>query len=386
MNPLLQLTKMIALFVTALVLVCFGLVPPARAVVPPPDGGYPNFTTAEGTNALKNLSSGAGNTGVGWSSLFTNTTTSFNTAIGAGTLLFNNADFNTAVGTAALLLNTDGTQNTASGIQALYSNTTGQRNTANGAFALFSNITGSNNTATGRDALLDNTIGGSNTAIGHLAGSDITGNGNVCIGASVFGTAGVDNTTWIGNVYDSVATDRAVFVNSDGKLGTMASSRRFKEQIKPMDKASEAILALKPVTFRYKQEIDSTRTPQFGLVAEDVAKVHPDLVVRDEKGEIYSVRYEAVNVMLLNEFLQAHHKVEAQQSRIEQQEATIAQLKKDFQMVSAEQRKEIQVLSAQLKDQATQMQKVSAQIELSKFATGRICRGGPSPQTVLNNQ
>jgi hypothetical protein len=142
-----------------------------------------------------------------------------------------------------------------------------------------------------------------------------------------------------------------VIVDADGHLGTMTSSERFKEAIKPMDKASEAILALKPVTFRYKHELDRAGIPQFGLVAEEVEKVNPDLVARDDKGKPYTVRYEAVNAMLLNEFLKAHRRIEEQDKRIEE-------------------------LTAQLKQQAGQIQKVSAQLELSN----------PSPQTVLNNQ
>jgi dsDNA-binding SOS-regulon protein len=154
-------------------------------------------------------------------------------------------------------------------------------------------------------------------------------------------------------------------VDANGQLGTVASSARFKKNIKPMDKTSEAILALKPVSFQYRS--DSKGTPQFGLIAEEVAKVNPDLVVRNRNGEIYSVRYEAVNAMLLNEFLKEH-------KMIEKQETTITRLTKDFQTVSTQQRNEIQLLSAQLKEQAAQIQKVSAQLEASK----------PAPQVVNN--
>jgi hypothetical protein len=136
-------------------------------------------------------------------------------------------------------------------------------------------------------------------------------------------------------------------IDSDGQLGTMSSSRRFKHEIKPMDKASEAVLSLKPVTFNYKS--DNTNTPQFGLIAEDVAAVNPDLVVRDQNGQIYTVRYDAVNEMLLNEFLKAHRKLETQQ-------------------------KQIDYLTERLDQQAAQIQKVSAQLKLSKSA----------PKTVLN--
>jgi hypothetical protein len=168
----------------------------------------------------------------------------------------------------------------------------------------------------------------------------------------------------------------AVKVNAAGQLGTAPSSKRFKDQIKPMDKASEAILALKPVTFRYKKEIDADGTPQFGLVAEDVEKVDPDLVARDAKGEVYTVRYEAVNAMLLNEFLKEHRKVEEQEKTIAElksnaakQDAIIAQQQKDFQATAVRQQREIEALTAGL-------QKVRDRLELSK----------PEAQTVLNNQ
>jgi len=137
-----------------------------------------------------------------------------------------------------------------------------------------------------------------------------------------------------------------------------------------MDQTSEAILDLKPVTFHYKS--DSTGTPQFGLIAEEVARVNPDLVVRDDDGEIYTVRYDAVNAMLLNEFLKEHCKVEEQSRKIQEQEATITELKSTV----AQQNKDMKVFAANLKEQASQIQKVSAQVEMSKSA----------PRVVLNKQ
>src|SRR4029079_19106207 len=181
--------------------------------------------------------------------------------------------------------------------------------------------------------------------IGHYAGHDVTGEGNVCIGANVFGAAGVDNTTWIRNVYDSVATARAVYVNSNNKIGTLASSRRYKTEIRPMAKTSEAIFSLRPVSFRYKKEVDPTSLLSFGLIAEEVAEVDPDLVTPDRDGKPETVRYEAVNAMLLNEFLKEHAKLE--------------QLRKDFESKVTEQQKQIEALTAGL-------EKVSAQLELSK--------------------
>jgi len=304
---------------------------------------------------------------------------SFNTAVGDRALFSNTTGIeNTANGYQALVSNTTGNDNTATGAEALSSNTTGDDNTVIGSFALSSNTTGSFNTAIGEGALGSNTEGINNTAVGGNAGFSLTGNNNIVIGFNVFGLTGESNTirigntgitdTYIGGISGQTATGgAAVFVNSDGKLGTATSSARFKDQIKPMDKASEAILALKPVTFRYKKEIDSNGVPQFGLVAEEVAEVNADLVVRDEKGEIYTVRCEAVNAMLLNEFLKEHKKVE-------KQEATIKRLTNDFQTVSTQQRNEIQLLSAQLKKQAAQIQKVSAKLQASK----------PAPQVVNN--
>jgi hypothetical protein len=464
----------VLLFVASVAFLCLSAVAPkAQAVVPPPDGGYPNFNTAKGDNALFHLTTGAANTAVGWFSLFTDTAGSFNTGVGAGTLLFNTADENTAFGAAALLFNTtgtgnvaigaqalvfnaDGLENTAVGMRALSSNTSGHANTAIGSHALFHNITsggntaigsgalfsntegihntatgssalsfnttgsdntaygdeallvnttGSYNTATGSQALLNNTADGStaygyqaafsnstgernlaigyqalrdnmtadlNTAIGYQALANNTlGEGNTAIGDSALiqsegngntalgdkagfnlttgdfniyianaGSASESNTIRIGRsdtvndcyihgIYGSTygPADMAVRIGNDGKLGTMASSARFKKDIKPMDKASESILALKPVTFHYKN--DAMGTAQFGLVAEEVAKVNPDLVVLDRDGKPYSVRYEQVNAMLLNEFLKEHRKVK-------NLEATVAELAARLERVSAQ--------------------------------------------------
>ena len=234
--------------------------------------------------------------------------------------------------------------------------------------ALFNNISGGGNTAVGDAALFSNTTGNGNIALGNGAGASLTtGNDNVDI--SNTGVAGDSATIRIGSEFQTrtfisairgVTTGLAdavnVLVDSNGQLGTLSSSRRFKKEIKPMDRASEVILALKPVTFHYKS--DASGTPQFGLIAEEVAAVNPDLVVRDADGEIYTVRYDAVNAMLLNEFLKEHRKNE-------EQEATIALLKK-----------ELQVFAASLKEQATQIQKVSAQLEAGKLA----------PRVALNNQ
>jgi hypothetical protein len=284
-NPAHMKTNTLYLVLISL-LTCFAVLPTAQAVSPPPDGGYPNYTTAEGDLALRSLFTGVGNTAVGWASLFSLTSGSYNTGIGAGTLLSNIADSNTAIGAATLLSNTVGTENVAVGTDALAVNTTGNNNTANGAFALFGNTVGTDNVALGFNALDGLTSGSANTALGTNAGIAVhTANFVTCIGADVEGDD-VNNSTWIGNVY-GVTTQNAmtasVIVSADGQLGTIASSKRFKKDITTMEKASEAILSLRPVTFHYRT--DTKCTPQFGLIAEEVAKVNPALVLPDKEGK-----------------------------------------------------------------------------------------------------
>ncbi len=375
MNSIIQLKTTPPLLI-ALALLCFGLSPKAQAVVPPPDGGYPGGNTAEGQNALLSLTTGGFNTAVGFLSLRSNTEASFNTAIGAGALFANTAGNNTATGAGALFSNTTADFNTANGAFALFSSSSGfaHRNTAIGAQALFSQTAANGNTAVGDSALFSDSTGALNTALGSSAGINVTTANNViCIGAGVAG-ANVENSCFIGNIRN-VQTQNAdaiaVLIDSAGQLGTMSSSRRFKGDIKPMDKTSEAILALKPVTFHYKS--DTKNMPCFGLIAEEVAEVNPDLVVRDEKGEIYTVRYEAVNAMLLNEFLKEHRKVQ-------EQEATIAQLKSTLakkETIDAHQQEQIEALTAGL-------QKVSAQLAAASPSRGGLEASKPAPQVVNN--
>jgi hypothetical protein len=236
--------------------------------------------TANGFSALKANTNGDRNTANGALALFTNVTGSENTATGYAALFFNRGSLNTANGVGVLYNNATGTNNTANGQRALHDNLSGSKNTANGGGALGSNAMGDNNTADGFQALANITTGSSNIGLGRDAGSGvITADDVICIGAV---GADISHSCYIGNIFNQPSpSGLPVFVNSDGKLGTIMSSRRFKEDIKPMDKASEAILALQPVTFRYKKDFDPTGTTQFGLVAEDVAKVNPDLVVRD---------------------------------------------------------------------------------------------------------
>ena len=370
-----------------LAFVCLAAVGPTmQAVVPPPDGGYPGANTAEGQNALLNLTTGGFNTAVGWLSLRSETTGSFNTAVGAGTLFRNNANENTAIGIGALLSNTSGFGNTATGAFALFSNTgsadnpnqpsgdPGSLNTANGDRALFNSTTGTLNTAIGANALFENTTGSGNTAVGtSTLVNSTTGNGNIALGFSAgnavniasnviaIGTLGQDvsNSCFIGQIYTNiqpqVGTDPdLVTINSDGKLGRAnVSSRRYKHDIKPMHNASEAIYALKPVSFRYHKQYDVSQTIAFGLIAEEVAEVNSDLVGHNREGQPESVRYEQINAMLLNEFLKEHRKGEEQDRKIEEQQTTIAELKA-----------EMKALAATVNEQASQLQKVSAQLEV----------------------
>jgi hypothetical protein len=403
------------LFLIPLVLAAFALSPVAQAQLsPPPDGGYHGNNTAEGTDALFSLTTGTENTALGFNALYSNTTGGENTATGSTALIsnttgirntangfaalqsnttgerntatgraalannttgiYNTADGhsamffntigirNTATGSFALVFNTTGNHNTANGYGAVNFNTTGNYNTAIGYFGLYQNTTGNNNMAGGYNALLNNTTGNENIGLGNFAGSNLTiGNNNIDIGnmgvaaesnTIRIGTEGIQTDAYIAGIYQTpVARGLVVKVDSTGHLGTVGSSERFKDAIKPMDKASEMILALKPVTFRYKKELDPDGIPQFGLVAEDVAKVNPDLVVRDAEGKIYTVRYDAVNAMLLNEFLKEHRQVQEQQKQIEK-------------------------LAAQLKEQAEQIRKVNDKVEMNRAA----------PQVVGNDR
>ena len=384
MNPLTQSKNTtIPAVLVALALACFALSPTARATCQ--EGCLTGSNTVLGEDALFSLTGGTENTALGTDALYYNAGGTGNTAVGHSTLLSNTTgDDNTAIGVLALFSNKLGSHNTASGDFALYSNTSGDDNTADGHFALFHNTTGPRNTATGHGALYGNTTGEANTAGGFNALlHNTTGSGNIALGASAgtnlrtgnknidIGNAGVtdeSNTIRIGNVVNqsatfiagisgaTVPTGVAVIVDVSGHLGTTTSSARFKDSIKPMDKASEAILALQPVTFRYKKDLDPDSVPEFGLIAEQVAKVNPDLVARDKQGNPYTVRYEAVNAMLLNEFLKEHRKVES------------------LEKAMAEQQKENESMRSELQEQATRIQAVSAALQAAK----------PSPRVVAN--
>jgi hypothetical protein len=384
MNPLIQLKRTTAVFLVVLMLACFGLSPRSQAVITDPEDYFPGGNTGAGQNALLNLRRGQFNTAIGLLSLTSLGDGMFNTGVGAGTLLANIGENNTAIGAVALVSNTtgedntangafalssnttagentaigfgalqnntEGGDNTATGFQTLLSNTGGEGNTAFGAFALTSNTTGVGNNAFGYVALSANTTGSFNTALGVFAGGGVTTASHViCIGSR---GADVNNSTWIANVYGVTTqsgTTAPVVVSDGGQLGTVASSQRFKKDIANMENASEMILSLRPVTFHYKSDVKGF--PQFGLIAEEVAKVNPALVLPDKEGKPYSVRYDAVNAMLLNEFLKQHRKLE--------------EVTKDF-----------QAINQRLSEQDAKIQRVSAELQLRRQA----------PQTVSNDQ
>lgn len=320
----------------SIVLACVTISPEAR-----PDclqGCLGTNNTRLGENTLAGLTSGFNNTAVGSNALSADTEGSGNTATGFIALLNNSTGFNnTAIGTYTLESNTRGSDNTGLGANALASNTKGEGNTATGTVALNHNTTGTNNMAAGFNALLNNTTGNNNIALGFSAGVNLsTGDNNIDIGnAGVageantirIGTTGTQSATFIAGIRETlIAGGIPIGVTADGQLGVRACSARFKENVKPMDKASEAILALRPVTFRYKKEIDAKAMAQFGLIAEEVEKVNPDLVARDGQGKPYTVRYESINAMLLNEFLKQHQKVEEQSHEIAELKAALKEI------------------------------------------------------------
>jgi trimeric autotransporter adhesin len=374
-----------------LVLACFALSPQARATCQ--DACLSNNNTVQGDDALISLTTGTDNTAIGFQALLSNTTGSGNTATGSKALLGNTTGLdNTAIGVVALVKNTTGVDNTAIGAGALPLNTTGSANTAIGLQALQANTQGNSNTAIGFDTLFNNQTGNSNTAIGYAALLNAGGSNNIALGAYAgqnlargsrnidignggmagesnkirIGTGGIQTKTFIAGISGvTVPAGVGVIIGPNGQLGTVVSSERFKDAVKPMDNTSEAILALKPVTFRYKHELDPEGIPQFGLVAEEVEKVNPALVARDEQGKAYTVRYEAVNAMLLNEFLKEYRTVQEQKATIAQLKAAVA----TQEATTAHQQKQIEALTAGL-------QRVSAQLGADRS----------SPQMTLNSR
>jgi hypothetical protein len=304
--------------------------------------GYEN--TAVGALALNNNSTAYGNSAVGYSALTTNSTGYSNTAVGTGALADNSqGNGNSAIGFQALEQNTTGYQNTASGVDALFSNTTGNYNVAAGSEALLDNLTGSANLAFGIEALFNNTTGSSNIGIGYAGGYNLTtGSNNIDIanvgvagesGAIRIGTASKQTTAYIAGVYGTSVSGSAVMINSKGQLGVTVSSERFKTAIAPMGGRTDKLAELKPVTFHLKT--DPQGAVQYGLIAEEVAKVYPELVIRNESGRIDGVRYDELAPMLLNEVQQQAARIrelEAQQTRDRRaQAAELKQLKEELQ-------------------------------------------------------
>jgi hypothetical protein len=379
------------IFGAILSVACFVLLPQLRAA---PDT-FNNSNTWDGFNALLNgRANNVFNTANGWESMVFVTTAGENTGYGAATLTLNTGGAgNTAVGAGALTLNTTGSVNNAFGELALFNHSTGAFNNAHGREALFNDTTGSQNNAFGDLALLNAdgafgnsafgddaldslttgsenvgvgdeacntcTTGHDNVAIGHNAlNGTITASNNIAIGVPATGPfANLSFTAFIGSIHglptSNAASTLPVLIDSNNVLGTSASSRRFKHDIQPIDKVSEALYSLKPISFIYNN--DESQTRLYGLVAEDVAQVNKSLVAY-LGGKVFTVKYDQVNILLLNEFLKEHKKVEEQQ-------ASIRELKS-----------EMQTMVAQIKEQAAQIQKVSAQLEVRQTA----------PQVVVN--
>jgi Chaperone of endosialidase len=301
-----------------------------------PGGSTGTRNTALGDNALSSNLSGFFNTAVGFDALRSNTSGFLNTAVGVGALDLNTSgSLNTATGNGALSSNTTGNTNTAVGVEALDRNTTAHANTAVGYESLVLATTGGNNTALGANSL-GITTGTNNIAIGVFAGANLSsGSYNIDIGNSAPGNE--SNTIRIGNITRQTATyiagidgatsssGVAVYVNASGQLGTLTSSVRFKEDVETMGEASDALMKLRPVVFHYKAPYDDgSHILQYGLIAEEVAKVYPGLVQYDAKGQPFTVRYHAINVMLLNEIQKQKAQLDEQEARLKKLEALLA--------------------------------------------------------------
>ena len=415
----------VALLIGVMATLSAGTIGSVFALDPAPDGGYLNRVTAEGEGALFSATTGTDDTAIGYQALYSsagglgsntavgsmalhnNTTGYANVAIGFQPMAGNTTGiFNEAIGENALIANTTGGYNVAIGEEALQAHqapfdnvaigsgamslgTQGEYNVAIGATAMaFGN--GNENVAVG-DGAMNVANGSFNVALGQSAGLKFAGNSNIAIGQFAgqnvtngsnnieianqgakkdsavirLGDTAKQRQTFIAGISGvTVASGVGVVIGTNGQLGTITSSARYKEAIKPMAKSSEAILSLEPVTFRYKKELDPAAIPQFGLVAEDVAKIDPELVVRDEEGQPCTVRYEAVNAMLLNEFLKEHRKVETQSEEIGSQRNQIREQQGEI----GELRAAMSEMKAALEAQGAQIQKVSAQLESTKSA------------------
>ena len=295
--------------------------------------------TAMGDYALLQLMTGYDNTASGYSALISNITGSYNTAVGAIALANNTiGSSNTACGMSALLMNTSGYWNTGDGFEALYRNTTGSMNTASGTDALLNNGAGNNNAAFGADALYSNTSGSYNIALGVQAGSALTiGSSNIDIGNSGvagesgtirIGASGSHTATYVAGIARTPLEGAQVVISRNGQLGVLASSERYKTDIEPMGSNSAKLRQLHPVTFHLKANPNGTL--QYGLIAEQVDKVYPDLVIRDDTGTIQGVRYDELAPMLLNEVQLEQKQLAAQADAIADQEKRLRDLQQQF--------------------------------------------------------
>ncbi|HLK58189.1 MAG TPA: tail fiber domain-containing protein [Chthonomonadaceae bacterium] len=299
-----------------------------------------NGNTATGVDALNSNTRGDNNTATGEDALSFNTTGSFNTATGINALFFNTSGvYNTATGSNALNANTTGNYNTAYGAFALYNNTTGSNNLADGSYALCNNTTGNYNTASGLFALYDSQTGNNNIGLGYGAGQNITtGSNNIAIGnvglnsdngVIRIGTPGTQQAAFLAGVNGVTASQGvAVYINANGQLGTLTSSRRFKHDIQNMGNVSDRLMDLRPVSFRYNAASEDGSHPvQYGLIAEEVAQVYPEMVQYDREGKPFTVYYQQLTPMMLNELQKAHHRSETQETEIGVLKSEVASLR-----------------------------------------------------------
>jgi hypothetical protein len=309
--------------------------------------------TAVGAGTLEQNTTGSENSALGMETLNNNTTGSYNTAIGIQALYSNTTgDYNTATGMNALFSNTTGIHNSATGYETLYSNTTGTENTGFGYESLYYNSTGKQNTAFGNEALYSNTSGANNIALGFHAGINLTtGSNDIDIGSAGasgesnvirIGTAGTQTEAYIAGIANTKVTGSAVYITSSGKLGTLASAERYKTAIAPMGSVTEKLMRLRPVTFHLKSEPDGA--VQYGLIAEEVDKVYPELAIHDDEGMLSGVRYDELAPMLLNEFQKQQKQMIAQNEHAASLEV------------------EVRVLNEQLATQSAQLTRTQAQV------------------------
>ncbi len=366
-----------------------------------------SYNTAIGFGELLKNTTGSYNSAIGYGALFSNTSGSYNTANGHNGLTNNTTgSYNTANGDQALNGNTTGYFNTANGYAALFNNTSGYYNTANGDQALFYNSIGSYNTAYGANSLANNTAGFYNTAHGNQALNFSTGNNNIGLGHQAgynlttgsnnvdianqgvagesgvirIGTSGTQTSTFIAGINGVTASGGIgvqVFINSNGQLGTLTSSRRFKRDINNLGSLSDRLLKLRPVSFRYKQATEQGEHPlQYGLIAEEVAKVFPELVQYDKEGKPFTVYYHLLTPLMLSELQHEHAKNQQQQAELVSEKTQLASLRSDNQLL----RQQLTTLQAQ---QEQMLKAVSTRLNELERAVQVNGKAPQAPATVL---